>query len=86
MSSLKTFELAVLSFVTIGLIIFVGLRIMSELYTQEQDTNNNSDVLTALDNVIAGISQFPIWLVVVAVVIVGAFLIGYLKKNFSTNA
>lgn len=80
---MKAFEVAILSFVTIGLIIFVGLRIMSELYTQEQTGNNNSDVLTALDNVIEGISQFPIWLVVVAVVIVGAFLIGYLKSNFS---
>jgi len=80
MANMDTFEKLVIGLVVVGVVIFVGLRIMSELRTQG---NNTADINTAMDEIISAIGDIPSWLVILVVVVIGGFFIVYLRKGLA---
>jgi len=80
MADMKMFEKLVIGLVVVGVILFVGLRIMGELRNQG---TNSATINTAMDTTIGAIDDIPTWMTILVVVIIGGFFIVYLRKGMS---
>ena len=73
---------AVLTIVLIGIILGIGLYIMSSVGTHI----TTSDASTALNTTIAGLGGFANWIAVIVVVIAAAIVLGIVLSSFGRGA
>jgi hypothetical protein len=75
---------AVMSFVIIGILLTVGLKIESQVKTQTNATTE-AEAFAAIGKTITATAGFSDWLSILQVVIAGALIIGilYLAYSFS---
>ena len=73
---------AVLTIVLIGVVLGIGLYILSEIDDQIDDTEASS----ALNETIVGLGDFAGWIAIIVVVIAAAIVLGIVLSSFGRGA
>ena len=73
---------AVLTIVLIGIVLGIGLYVLSEV----NDNITDSDASKAINETIDGLSDFSGWIAVIVVVLAAALVLGIVLRSFGQDA
>ncbi len=73
---------AVLTIVLIGIVLGIGLYVLSEV----NDNINDTDATNAIDDTISGLGDFAGWIAVIVVVIAAAIVLGIVLRSFGQGS
>jgi len=73
---------AIMTLVMIGILLGIGLLVLSEV----SENIDNNDAQTAVNDTLEGIGNFADWIPVIVVVIAAAIILGLVLRSFGTGS